>query len=406
MPQWTSSVPPQMAFFDPSRASYRANPYPALAALRRADPVHWSGDLHAWIPTRYAECATVLHDGARFTSNPGHTAGVRAEAVAAHRAAVPLGTIPNLGTTSGAGHRDIRRRVNPVFAPVAIRAAAAGIAVQVTRLLDTLPTGDTFDFMAAFASPLPRRSMVAIIGVPEGDGDGLERAFAAIETTRSAFRPGPLLIAAAQAAAEDAAGYLEPYRNGALSVATVLGALMPAGGVAGPAEVASIAAQIATVGAEPTTGALGNAMAALAANPRACALLRGEPRRLHLAVHELLRYDSSTHIVPRFAAIDSELGGKHIRRGDTVLAVVGAANRDPAAFTSPDKLDCDRDARRQLGFGQGEHICLGAPLALAILEAALTALLARFSCIELAAQPEYGPAVQLRIPAKLLLRCT
>jgi cytochrome P450 len=342
----------------------------------------------------------------RFTSDPAHTAGVRADAITAHRAAVPLGMVPNLGTTSGQGHRDIRRQVNPVFAPVAIRAAAAGIATQVSRLLETIPTGPDFDFMDTFARPLPRRSMVAMIGVPECDGTGLERALAAIETTRSTFRPGPLLVAAAKSAAEDAAGYLEPYRNGALSGATVLGALMPRGGTAGVSEVASIAAQIATVGAEPTTGALGNAMAALAANPTACAILRAEPRRIHLAVHELLRYDSSTHIVPRFAATDSELGGKHIRRGDTVLAVIGAANRDPAVFASPDELDCSRDARRQLGFGQGEHICLGAPLALAIVEAALTAMLARFSSIELAAPPEYGPAVQLRSPTRLLLRCS
>jgi cytochrome P450 len=62
-----------MAFFDPSRASYRANPYPALATLRKADPVHWSGDLHAWVPTRYSECATVLHDSERFTSDPPDT---------------------------------------------------------------------------------------------------------------------------------------------------------------------------------------------------------------------------------------------------------------------------------------------------------------------------------------------
>ena len=126
---------------------------------------------------------------------------------------------------------------------------------------------------------------------------------------------------------------------------------------------------------------------------------------MHVAVHELLRYDSPSHIVPRFAAIDTELGGKRVRRGDAVLAMVGAANRDPAVFSNPDKLDIERDARRQLGFGQGEHICLGAPLALMILEIALNGLLARFERFELAEPPEYGPSVQLRVPDRLVLRC-
>jgi cytochrome P450 len=248
--------------------------------------------------------------------------------------------------------------------------------------------------------------MVAMIGFPEHDSDGLQRAFLAIETTRSTFRPGPALVAAAKTAETYATALLEPYQDGALAATTVLGALMPRDGHAVVAEVASIAAQIATVGAEPTRGALGNALAALASNPAECETLRRDPRRIHAAVNELLRFDSSTHIVPRFAALDSELGGRHIRRGDTVLVVVGAANRDPAVFAHPEELHCERDARRQLGFGQGEHICLGAPLALAILEAAIVALLARFSRIELASEPEYGAAIQLRLPSKLMLRCS
>ena len=103
--------------------------------------------------------------------------------------------------------------------------------------------------------------------------------------------------------------------------------------------------------------------------------------------------------------LDTELAGKRVRRGDAVLAMVGAANRDPAAFPRPDEIDIERDARRQLGFGQGEHICLGAPLALAILEAALNGLFRRFTRIELAAAAEYGPSIELRVPDRLLIRC-
>jgi cytochrome P450 len=133
--------------------------------------------------------------------------------------------------------------------------------------------------------------------------------------------------------------------------------------------------------------------------------MRSHPGLIRAAVHELLRFDSPTHMVPRFAAADSVLGGKRIRRGDTVLALVGAANRDPAAFAEPDCLDLDRDARKQLGFGQGDHICLGAPLALVILERTLMAMVQRFSRIELIGPPLYGGAIQLRIPDRMVVRC-
>ncbi len=167
----------------------------------------------------------------------------------------------------------------------------------------------------------------------------------------------------------------------------------------------SAAAHIATVGSDPTSGAIGNALAAVAGRPDLADGLRSEPGRIRRAVHELLRYDSPTHIVPRFAAVDTELGGRRVRRGDAVLAVAGAANRDPAEFPSPDEIDLDRDARRQLGFGQGEHICLGAPLALAILESALLGMLGRFARIELMEAPAYGQNVELRIPDRLVLPC-
>lgn len=396
-----------MAFFDPTRASYRANPYPALAALRREDPVHWSAQLHAWVPTRYGECATVLHDTRRFTSDPVGMAGARAAAILAHRAAVPLGEVPNLGTTTGAIHRHLRAVVNPVFTAAAVRLRSAAIAVEVGRLIEEIPEGIPFDFMEMVAGPLPRRAMVAVIGCPPADSEGLQRALLAIEMTRSNPNPSAALVAAARDGESTADGILRPHLEGSLAPSTVLGALMPLGPASRTvAEVTSLLAQIATVGAEPTTAGLGNAVLALARHPEACAALRREPSLIHNAVHELLRFDSPTHIIPRFASVECELAGKHIHPGDTILVVAGAGNRDPEAFANPDALDCRRDARRELAFGQGEHICLGAPLALALLEAAVTALFKRFSHIDLASEPEYGPAIQLRRPNRLMLRCS
>jgi cytochrome P450 len=295
-----------------------------------------------------------------------------------------------------------------VFAPPAVRESLPVIESAVCALIERIPRGQPFDFMAAFANPLPRTVMCAFMGFPAGSESALREAFTTIEVTRSNARAGPPMVALAEAARDNAARALASFAPEDVPTTSVLGALMAAaarGNGLDTDRVTSVAAHIATVGADPTTGALANSLAAIAARPDLAARLRVEPALLRPAAHELLRYDSPTHIVARFAAEDSELSGRRIRRGDAVLAVVGAANRDPAVFPEPDTLDFARDARRQLAFGQGEHICLGAPLALAILEVAVRELVCAFGSIELVEPARYSGSIELRVPDRLMLRC-
>ncbi len=396
-----------MAFFDPTRAAYLANPYPALARLRGEDPVHWSAGLNAWVATRYAECAEILRDVRRFTVDPACTEGPRAAAIAAHRARAPLGTVPNLGTSGGEAHRALRRTVNPVFAPPAVRAAEPMIRDIATCLVQGLPAGEPFDFMAALANPLPRQVMAHMMGFPEADADRLQRELVTIELTRANARAGPAMVAQAEAARSSAAALFSSTASVASPETSVLAALARSAeldpGIDSD-QLTSIAAHIATVGADPTTGALANAIVALGGHPEVADELRYDASRIRGAVHEFLRYDSPTHIVARFAAEDTKLASRRLRRGDAVLAIVGAANRDPASFPEPDTLDLSRDARRELSFGQGEHICLGGPLALAIMAIALEALLQRFERIQLLETPTYTGSTELRIPDRLMLR--
>jgi cytochrome P450 len=388
-----------VAFFDPTRPAYRADPYPSLARLRRDEPVHWSTNLRAWVLTRYDDCAAALHDSARFTTDPARTTGARAEAIVAHRAAAPLGDVPHLGTTSGEPHRALRHIVNPVFSTEASRASQPEIDAHIAGLLDGIERGVPVEFVRAVANPLPRKVLARFLGFPNDDTDRWQRLFATIEVARS-NAAAPVSVSTL---AENARGELASLMETAtFAPGSVLGALTASGEMSPDARI-SVAAHIATVGADPTTGGIANSVAALAAHPGAFSALREDPGLIGAAVHELLRFDSPTHIAPRFAAADTELGGRRIRRGDSVLAVVGAANRDPAAFEDPDTLDLARDARRQLAFGQGEHICLGMPLALLILERLIRALVERFESLEFLGPPEFGPTVELRIPDKLAL---
>jgi len=391
-----------MPFFDPARPAYRDNPYPFLARLRAEAPVYWSPGMRAWVLTRYADCAEVLRDGRRFTMDPACTSGPRAEAILAHRAKAPLGAAPTLGSTSGEAHRALRQVVNPLFAPAAVRARREFVAEAARSLVDALPHGAPVEFMSAVANPLPKQIMLALMGIPEDDPADLHTMLSLVQVARSNPLAGQAVTHAAAGAAGELVRYLAAARPGTFAEGTVLGALthqeMP------PADVVSVAAHIATVGSDPASGAIANSVAALASHPAAWDALRREPGQLARAVHELLRFDSPTHIAPRFAAAEAQLGGRKIRRGDSLLAVVGAANRDPHAFERPDELELRRDARRHLGFGQGEHICLGGPLALVIIEAVLEALMSRFGRIALVAAPQWGKNVELRIPDRMLLR--
>jgi cytochrome P450 len=292
-----------------------------------------------------------------------------------------------------------------VFSPAAVRALRPAIEAAVEELAEMLPAGEPFDLMRAFADPLPKRVMAGVMGYPAADAGRLQQLFATIESVRSTAG-GTGRFAQAMVARDQARTVVAGDDTGAATRGGVLGALMSGADRDGlePDDVVSLAAHIGAVGTGPTAGAIGNAVVALAREPGLMGGLRAAPALARAAAHELMRYDSATHVVARFAIEDAELGGRRIRRGDGVLAVVGAANRDPATFTQPDVVDFRRDARRQLGFGQGEHICLGAPLARVITEAALTALLKRFSRIEPVGAPEYGTNFELRLPERLVVR--
>jgi cytochrome P450 len=140
-------------------------------------------------------------------------------------------------------------------------------------------------------------------------------------------------------------------------------------------------------GFETTTNLIGNGMHHLLANPDELALLREDPSRIPNAVEELARFDGSILLSGRSALEDMEIAGHPIAAGDGVLTILGAANRDPARFAEPDRLDVRRQGIEPLSFGSGIHFCLGASLARGEAVATLSRLLERFSRIEAA-----GPA--------------
>jgi len=134
-------------------------------------------------------------------------------------------------------------------------------------------------------------------------------------------------------------------------------------------------------GHETTVNLIGNGTLALLRHPDQMARLRDQPELVEPAVEELLRWDSPVQRTARIATADFELGGRPILKGELLMTMLGAANRDPDQFPEPDRLDLGRSPNQQLAFGRGIHFCLGAPLARLEAQIAIGSLVRRFPAL-------------------------
>ena len=162
-------------------------------------------------------------------------------------------------------------------------------------------------------------------------------------------------------------------------------------------EVLATCALLLFAGNETTTNLIGNGILALLRHPDQWRRLRADPTLIRAAVEELLRYDSPVQGTVRIAADDLELAGARIGRGDRVSLMLGAANRDPAHFPDPDRLDLGRGDRRHAAFGLGPHFCLGSALARMEGQVAIAAVVEQFPALRLLTDtPRWKPSVFFR----------
>jgi pimeloyl-[acyl-carrier protein] synthase len=263
-------------------------------------------------------------------------------------------------------------------------------------------SGEVVDVIRALAYPLPVRVICALLGVPESDAASFTRWSRAL--VRS-LDPSVLRSAEVDAAIADAEGDLAGYLEDLLSfrrtrpgedLLSALATVEADGDRILPKEVVDLALLLLVAGHETTVNLIGNGVLALLRAPDQLELLRRRPELVAGAVDELLRFDSPVQMTQRVAIEDVEVGGDRVRAGDEIALVLGAANRDPSVFPEPNVLDVTRDARRHVAFGGGIHHCLGAALARQQGHVALSALLTRFSRLELAGSPVRRPTFTLR----------
>lgn len=354
------------------------NPYPAYAATRSISPVrpvHGSGGHPSHLVTGHAAAREALGDARLSKDTTAFFAGTES------RRRLHPAVAHTMLACDPPQHTRLRTLVTKSFTTGAVARLRPFIARVTDELLDQWPADGTFDFVAGLAVPLPVVVICELLGVPRADRRDVQRWSAQL------FAAGePDVVDTASHAMADYMTRLvaSKRRDPGSSLLDRLIAARDGDDHLTEAELVSLAVLLLVAGHETTTNALGNALLALLQHPAALDRLRGQPDDIPAALDELLRHDSAVSTATfRVTTEAVTIGGTEIPARVPVLVALGAANRDPARFPDPDRLDLDRSATAHLAFGHGIHRCVGAPLAKAELEIALRALLTRFPGIRL-----------------------
>ncbi|GAA5045153.1 hypothetical protein HNP84_002685 [Thermocatellispora tengchongensis] len=373
------------------------DPFAGYSRIREEGPLaraNFPGlDTSVWLVTRYDDVRTLLSDR-RFVNNPASVPGldvtnVRAKGAAAQGippeyAEYVLNTVLD---ADGEDHIRLRRLVSRAFTARRVAELRPRVEEITESLLDALPgtaEDGVVDLVEHFAYPLPITVICELVGVPEED----RQSWREWGSTLMRMRPettGPTIRDMVEHIKRLIAHRRADPKDDLLT--GLIRAHDEDGDRLSDKELVTMVLTLVFAGHETTAHLISNGTAALLAHPEQLALLRDDPALAPRAVHELMRWCGpvqGTRV--RYASEDVELGGQTIRRGEPLMAVLVAANRDPRAFPDADRLDITREAdgrkETHVGFGHGLHYCLGAALARQEGEVAFTALLKRYPAIE------------------------
>jgi cytochrome P450 len=380
--------------YDLYSEEFRANRFEVYARMREQDPVLLQpgidGETPIWFLTRYEDVVAVLVDDERFVRDPAFV--LNDEELAQIRAGLPddFAFVENhMLNKDGADHRRLRRLVTKAFTPRMVEQLRPRIQAIADELVDAVEERREMELVEEFAFPLPITVIAELLGIPVTDQKRFREWSDAV--VRPSISPSELERFAGQM--RDFVAYLRELferrrREPADDLISALLQAEEAGDSLSEAELFSTVILLIVAGHETTVSLIGSSVLALLGDPSALERLRAEPELIPRAVEELLRREAAVdRTLVRWATADAELGGRTIKRGELVIAILGAANRDPARFPEPGTFDLDRQDNKHVAFGRGSHYCLGAPLARLETEIALATLLRRLPGLRLVGDP-------------------
>jgi cytochrome P450 len=363
-----------------------ANPYPLYQTLREESPVYWDPYLHAWVATRYEDVVEVLH---HFLADRTPTPERLAELGMGEITPIAAVMVEQMLFLDPPKHGRVRRLASVAFTPRRVAILREHIGTIAGRLVDELVGSGGFDVMTVLANPLPAIVTAEMLGVPTSDHPLLKGWSQDFAEMLGNFQHNPGRARKTLQTVEEMTAYFREAiahdkrhpTDGlihALSTAEVDGDRLSESEVVANVIVTMVGGQ------ETTTNLIGNGLLSLLRHPDQMERLRSDPTLIQTAVEELLRYESPSQHTARIAPAGAVLGGIEIPEGAAAIAVMGSANRDPARFEDPDRLDLGRHDNRHVAFGWAAHFCFGAPLARMEGQLAFSTLLDRFSTLELA----------------------
>ena len=394
-----------MVDFDPRSPEVLADPYPHYARLRAEAPVLRSERLRSWVVSRYEDvadffrnrslsadrAAAAKYQGERW-SPAVRTLGSEPPVHTAMRTAITTGLYPLVPTLLPRVEALVGEMIGRIEASVDRFIDDSGLAA------DGIAAG-TVDLIGDFAYPLPITVIADLFGVPAADRVQFQAwshdMARAMDRFYAKDRDGAWADFSAYFGAMVAARRADPGDD---LVSRMLAADLRAEPLSDE-EAASLCTTLIFAGHETTTNLIGNGMLALLRDPGQYERLAADPEVLaETAVEEFLRFDSPAQMISRTVAEPTALGGVELSPGDTVLGVIGSANRDEAEFgPTAHQLDVGRTPNYHLAFGLGHHFCPGAKLSRLEARVAIPALLRRLPGLRLADEPwAYRPTAVLR----------
>jgi cytochrome P450 len=393
--------------FDPFDKELIAAPHPRYRLLRAEDPVHWSPPIRAWVLSRMEDVQAVLNDSNFTALECSRSLSELARRANRNFDASIRVLDAMLFFEDGARHQHDRRSIAKVLNRLPLSQLEPRIEEIALFLSSELSGLASYDAIEKFAEPMPQLVMAHILGLPPSDVPVLNELLAQMTLL---FDPA-VTLEACEKINEKVAAALALFESRiaeSLKGSSENGLSILHDGASG-SESAKLANAAATalftfrVGAETTIGLLGLLIRTLAQQPSLRQSLREDPSLAPTLVSEVLRLESNVQRSVRVCRETRVIGGKTIRPGDRLMVLLGAANRDPAIFDEPDKLDVIPRSQPDVAFGGGPHFCLGASLAR--LEGRIVLEhFARLPAIETTGQEEWYPGRTIRRLTRLPVR--
>jgi len=366
------------------------NPYPFYQRLRARYPIHLDSHLGCWVVTSYAEVVSGLAN--RDLSSERVMRGVALQEESWHKLSPLFDQISDLMFYADPPkHTRIRSLVNKALSARMVEKWRDHIQKIVDELFDSVQDKGYMDIIQDIAFPLPVQVIASMLGIPPHDRHQLK----GWSDDLADFLGNPPTISMCTRLMHSIQKFKDYLRvvvaeHRAHPKDDLIDALLQAEdreGVLSENELLMNCIGLFGGGHETTINAIGNGILALLRNPGEMQRLRDNSALIVSAVDELLRYDGPVQFTARVAKQTTEIGGKKIYKGQSIMLMLGAANRDPLQFQDPDTLNISRQDNRHLAFGNNIHYCIGAALARLEIQIAIMTILRRMPALQLASAP-------------------